>query len=850
MNGSPVLAGLVGLLGSFGVDEVEAALTTNSWFLFSGKWEAGANWSAGTPHPTNAVNTITNDLSSIVVTMDTTTVTQHVINSCMTISNLFLGRGAVISHTLFMNNANNTPGNIGLTILSNFFINPTGILTITNSDLRVTNPTGGLFIDGVATHSIGMITVTNLSVGHNGTGSFTFSSGTMTGRNVSVAANPGSKGTLSIAGGAATMRNLSVGLSGLTGAVWLTGGQLTVSNESTAIGDPGVGIVTVSNGTWKASIVSHRQGTLTIAGGTLNIFNLGIASGAAGLTATVWMVGGDVATTNSISGFPSFTNDIVVGFNGIGEMTMSNGLLLTRNLYVASNATARGTFTMAGGTNLVTSSLSVGGFPGATGAVWLTGGRLVVTNAATIIGHSGVAQLTVSNGTFLAHELSVGTNTGSQGTFTVAGGANTLNSFLRLGDRPAATGVVWVTDGQLAVTNSPTVVGVFGIGQLTLSNGVLLTEVSCIGSNGGSQGTLTIAGGTNFVNGGLQAGLFVAATGSVWVTGGALLATNSGATIGVNGVGQLTISNGVWRTLNVVAGLGSAASGTLTFAGGTTEMASLFLGSNSALATGTVWVTGGELLNQNGAFIGLNGVGRVTVSNGNFQAPSVLVAQNAGSKANLIIAGGTNSVANTLIVGNANCTSTGIVTLTGGHLYITNASFFGRLDVRSGTFTQSGGLLLVDQIIVTNACGRFIRTGGSTLWNLDPVLTPALDADGDGIPNFADPGPFNPTDTGDDPDGDGQTNLEEFLAGTNPTNSASFLGITAIAREGNDIRVTWMTAAGKTNALERTAGVAGSFTNNFTGLTNIITAGTTTNVLDLGAATNAPAFYYRVRLVP
>ena len=52
------------------------------------------------------------------------------------------------------------------------------------------------------------------------------------------------------------------------------------------------------------------------------------------------------------------------------------------------------------------------------------------------------------------------------------------------------------------------------------------------------------------------------------------------------------------------------------------------------------------------------------------------------------------------------------------------------------------------------------------------------------------------------------------------------------------------------NALERTAGVAGSFTNNFAGLTNIVTTGSMTNYLDVGAATNVPAFYYRVRLVP
>ena len=61
-----------------------------------------------------------------------------------------------------------------------------------------------------------------------------------------------------------------------------------------------------------------------------------------------------------------------------------------------------------------------------------------------------------------------------------------------------------------------------------------------------------------------------------------------------------------------------------------------------------------------------------------------------------------------------------------------------------------------------------------------------------------------------------------------------------------------MTGPGKTNALQRTAGASGSFaTNAFAAIfTATNTVGTTTNYLDVGAATNVPAFYYRVRLVP
>jgi hypothetical protein len=54
--------------------------------------------------------------------------------------------------------------------------------------------------------------------------------------------------------------------------------------------------------------------------------------------------------------------------------------------------------------------------------------------------------------------------------------------------------------------------------------------------------------------------------------------------------------------------------------------------------------------------------------------------------------------------------------------------------------------------------------------------------------------------------------------------------------------------SGKTNVLERATALGGasSFTDAFT----VLTVGSITNYLDVGAATSAPARYYRVRLGP
>jgi PKD repeat protein len=117
-----------------------------------------------------------------------------------------------------------------------------------------------------------------------------------------------------------------------------------------------------------------------------------------------------------------------------------------------------------------------------------------------------------------------------------------------------------------------------------------------------------------------------------------------------------------------------------------------------------------------------------------------------------------------------------------------------------------------------------------------------------------------------DPDGDGQNNLAEFLAGTDPTNSASAFRITGVTQEGDDVRITWTTADGRTNAVQAaTGGTDGGYSSNFIDISEPIittsnsvqpeycishTGDVTTNYLDVGGATNGPVRFYRVRLVP
>ncbi len=99
--------------------------------------------------------------------------------------------------------------------------------------------------------------------------------------------------------------------------------------------------------------------------------------------------------------------------------------------------------------------------------------------------------------------------------------------------------------------------------------------------------------------------------------------------------------------------------------------------------------------------------------------------------------------------------------------------------------------------------------------------------------------------------GKGMCNAVQFLAGLDPTNSTSQLVITSLAREGDDIDVTWKTAGIRTNIVQVSANCTTNFVDIPGSLTIIPVVGdTTTNYVEAGGATNGPARYYRVRLVP
>jgi autotransporter-associated beta strand protein/T5SS/PEP-CTERM-associated repeat protein len=382
-----------------------------------------------------------------------------------------------------------------------------------------------------------------------------------------------------------------------------------------------------------------------------------------------------------------------------------------------------------------------------------TGGSLTKVGAGTLT-LTGALNLAGSN---LFDTSDDGRTRVAAGTLVLPGGASLNGSHLTVdGTGAGSTAAMLITGGSMGPKGTRDfggtglTVGSQGVGVLTINAGVLSGHSLTIGDQAGSNGTVTVNGGTTNLSG----ALYVAARGVGMLTLNAgqvnsdyLIAVGSGD----GTVGTLTMTGGTLTTVGAdsLGGyIGNASSGILQMSGGRADFRGLFIGVHSGgiSGTGTLIVSGGTVAVQERFWLG-HGIGTagtlnildtgvVDVGSGTGAITLAFTGSNSSGVLNI----GTGATAGTLLAGtvegarstarvNFNHTGTtsfspaltgtmNVSKLGGGTTILTGSSTF------TGTTTISAGTLQVgdggtngwlgDSPVVNNAVLVFDRSDSTT----------------------------------------------------------------------------------------------------------------------------------------
>ena len=511
-------------------------------------------------------------------------------------------------------------------------------------------------------------------------------------------------------------------------------------------------------------------------------------------------------------------------------MTSTNGLIagttsLVKNgsgtLALHGSNTFSGSLIINAGTVAVNSNSAAG-----TGPIILNGGTLnnnatianaiVVTAPSTIICPNSQITGGISGNSMLSIIVTAG-------QFTVTGLMTNFTGTLYLG----ASTATFRLNQTTTIAGSPAATFDLGTNTGTLLYRGFTGGYTCyFGALAGGQNTRLLGAGS------------VTNTTTTYVIG-----DNNASTLFAG-----RISNGT--TLDSFTAITKVGSGTWTLTGtnsdftaGTEISEGTVLANNTSgncLGVGDVQVDAGATLGGSG-FIGA----AVTYADGAILTAAGMLTFNSdlnlGDGTTLLFDLGSNS--DTVVVNGALNAA--------GFLNITNAGGFGVGNYVLFTCSAATNLNFGNLTIASAPTGFVYtldtNTPGQVILNVAPPLTPFQQWQ---INYF---GSTNDVaaDANSDPDGDGQNNQAEFLAGTTPTNSTSAFRILSTVPTGNDVLINWQTAGGRTNAVQVTGG---DYNTNFTDVSDpiIIPGGgdMTTNYTDTGGATNNPSRYYRIRLVP
>lgn len=462
----------------------------------------------------------------------------------------------------------------------------------------------------------------------------------------------------------------------------------------------------------------------------------------------------NIASTTTVAGANSWISDSAGYWHEATNWSVGVAPDFTQSVLItnAISKTVTADATTASGflDSLTINDLTVDGDSGPTNTLWLadlstntplcihssgmigSGGGLVMTNAAlvfagrtdSIFSLDGAAALYDSSLLLNSNVTMVVGNAGA-GSLLAAGGTNRITGDMFLGYETNSMGALTLAGGRLLCSNGYSIVGVYGAGQIVVSNGLLQVGQTnsaqagiFLGAAPGGYGALSVMSGQCIAPQHLSLGEAAGTTGLVLVTGGALITTNDFLTcIGGNGVGQMIVAGGKVLGSFCLLGARSNSFGNLTVTGGTNQYASLFIG-QGRYASGAVWVDGGQLQVTNQAVVvGNCGSGQLVVSNGTFLGRSVCVGNRVGGTGALLVAGGVTTITSNLVAGTFS-NAYGFVRLSGGMLVVTNSAGTAELAVGrwgNGTLLQDGGLLMLDRLRIGS--GSASNVGASVIFN-------------------------------------------------------------------------------------------------------------------------------------
>jgi len=472
------------------------------------------------------------------------------------------------------------------------------------------------------------------------------------------------------------------------------------------------------------------------------------------------------------------------------------------------------------GVNTVTiDATTAGSFPGT-----MTISNLILAGVAVVDANT----LALSN---------AGTNTPLHilGSLSVsnAGGAITIsNSALRVdggpferldGDLTLDSGAfdVGTNELRLATVHVPGFLG----GKLHLNGGVASMGTLTLSTAGGAPASVTMNGGILNVAGAIRMG--TASVGFFTLNAGTVEAGNVFVSLAVLGGlgGQLTEAGGsilVSNLLQIGTTVGNV--GSVTVSGGTLAVTNASQTAVLDVEDGTVTMSGGIGTVDGLSITNVNG--RLNLNAGTFNSRAAAVTNaitffvgDGTNAATYHLLGGIHSFADGLEVRNQG-TISGCGTISGTVV----------VDPGGMVLADCGGVLTFTGNVTNNGLMRAVN--GSVLEAYGPVVN-------NGIIDIE----------------TGSTNFHSGYSGTGVVVDASFLRVTSLTRQINDLKLTWTSVGGRSYVVQTNAPPAGgNYTNGFMDLSPMIpvpgAALGTTNYLDVGGATNFPARYYRIRLLP